>query len=89
MPPPTVSPISLLFTRSILQELHLSLTALVQVERLLERQALLDALQRPLGFDKGRPVAALLAYRCAWSHCAGPIKGFDKHRTVATLLTHR
>jgi len=40
-----------------------------QLGRKMEQQQVLMALQQHLGFDRGRPVAAVLLYRCVSCHC--------------------
>lgn len=48
----------------VLEHLLLKQTALMQLEQHLEQQLVISAISQPLGFHKGRPVAAMLLLRC-------------------------
>eukprot|EP00197_Chlamydomonas_leiostraca_P003582 CAMPEP_0202877684 /NCGR_PEP_ID=MMETSP1391-20130828/31024_1 /ASSEMBLY_ACC=CAM_ASM_000867 /TAXON_ID=1034604 /ORGANISM="Chlamydomonas leiostraca, Strain SAG 11-49" /LENGTH=167 /DNA_ID=CAMNT_0049559763 /DNA_START=101 /DNA_END=600 /DNA_ORIENTATION=- len=47
-----------------LQALLSKQATLVQAQRILEHKTLADVIRLPLGFQNGRPVAALLVHRC-------------------------
>lgn len=47
----------------VLEHLVLKQSALMRLEQHLEQQLVISAVQRPLGFHKGRPVAAVLLLR--------------------------
>lgn len=69
-PPPSSGALGVLPARcapaaeAALQRLLGARASLVAQQRQLEQRCVTDVLRRPLGFHQGRPVAALLLYRC-------------------------